>query len=71
VISLFQLVLTVDAIRTRNTIQVVGLAIFNAMFLGYAGIQVSHLVQLYRRDTPRPPSLAGQGVQRPTLEDDF
>ncbi|KAK4685532.1 hypothetical protein P7C73_g4616, partial [Tremellales sp. Uapishka_1] len=40
---LFQLTLSIDAIRTRNTIQVVGLAIFNAMFLIYAGIQISEV----------------------------
>jgi hypothetical protein len=39
--SLFQLVLAFDAVRMRNTVQIIGLAVFNAMFLAYSGIQVS------------------------------
>ncbi|KAL7423792.1 hypothetical protein Q5752_001376 [Cryptotrichosporon argae] len=40
---LWQLVLTIDAIRTKNTIQVIGVAIFNAMFICYASLQVSEI----------------------------
>lgn len=39
--SLWQLVLVVIAIRTRNTVQVVAVTAFNFAFLGYAVIQVS------------------------------
>lgn len=40
---LVQLCLTVFAIRTRNTIQVIALAIFNGMLLIYAGIEVAEI----------------------------
>lgn len=43
--SLFQLVLAFDAVRMRNTVQIIGLAIFNAMFLAYSGIQVRSRVR--------------------------
>lgn len=42
---LVQLILTVFAIRTRNTIQVIALAVFNAMLLAYAGIEVAEIRQ--------------------------
>ncbi|EJT49960.1 hypothetical protein A1Q1_00878 [Trichosporon asahii var. asahii CBS 2479] len=42
---LVQLILTVFAIRTRNTIQVIALAVFNAMLLVYAGIEVAEIRQ--------------------------
>jgi hypothetical protein len=38
--SLFQLVLAFDATVNRNTIQIIGLSVFNALFLAYAVIQV-------------------------------
>lgn len=42
--SIFQLVLAFDAAIFRNTIQIIGLSIFNGLFLLYAVIQVSDLV---------------------------
>lgn len=42
---LVQLILTAFAIRTRNTIQVIALAVFNAMLLAYAGIEVAEIRQ--------------------------
>lgn len=42
---LLQLILTVTAIRTRNTIQVIALAVFNGMLLAYAGIEVAEIRQ--------------------------
>jgi hypothetical protein len=38
--SLFQLVLAFDATVNRNTIQIIGLSVFNALFLAYAVLQV-------------------------------
>jgi hypothetical protein len=40
-ISLFQVVFTYMAIRQRNTIQIIGLVIFNACFVAYSAVQVS------------------------------
>jgi len=34
------------AIRTRNTIQVIGLAVFNCMFLVYCGIEIAEVRSL-------------------------
>ena len=39
--SVFQLLLAIDATIFRNTIQIIGLSIFNGLFLVYAVIQVS------------------------------
>lgn len=39
--SFFQLILAIDATIFRNTIQIIGLSIFNGLFLVYAVIQVS------------------------------
>jgi len=44
--SLWQLVLVVIAIRTRNTIQVIAVTAFNFAFLAYAVIQVSSLINM-------------------------
>lgn len=41
--SFFQLILAIDATIFRNTIQVIGLSIFNGLFLVYAVIQVSSI----------------------------
>jgi hypothetical protein len=38
--SLFQVVFTFLAIRQRNTIQIIGLVIFNAAFVAYSAVQV-------------------------------
>jgi hypothetical protein len=38
--SVFQVVLTFMAIRQRNTIQIIGLVIFNATFIVYSAMQV-------------------------------
>lgn len=40
---MWQFVLTIIAIRTKNTIQVFALTIFNFAFLGYAVIQIYEL----------------------------
>lgn len=40
---MWQLVLTLIALRTKNTVQIVAVTIFNFAFLGYAVIQVSGL----------------------------
>ena len=37
---LFQLILAVDAVSAKNTIQIMGLCLFNTLFLVYAVIQV-------------------------------
>lgn len=39
---LFQLFLAFDALRNKNTLQVVGLCIFNTLFLAYSIIVVSY-----------------------------
>lgn len=54
---LLQVVLTLIAIRTRNTVQVVALAIFNALLLVYAGIEV---VELRQTLDYIPPDAAGE-----------
>lgn len=46
VISLWQLILTIIAIRTKNTIQISAITIFNFAFLAWAVIQVSELRQI-------------------------
>jgi len=38
--SIFQVVFTFMAIRQRNTIQIIGLVIFNACFVAYSAVQV-------------------------------
>ncbi|KAK9466463.1 hypothetical protein V1512DRAFT_169266 [Lipomyces arxii] len=43
--QVYQLVLTVDALRLKNTIQVTGLCLFNAAMLVYAGIQYEQIKQ--------------------------
>lgn len=40
---LFQLLLVFDALRAKNTIQVIGLCMFNAALLLYAGIQLTQI----------------------------
>jgi len=40
---LFQVVFTFLAIRQRNTIQNIGLVIFNACFLAYSGVQITEI----------------------------
>ena len=52
---LFQLLLVFDALRAKNTIQVIGLCMFNVALLLYAAIQLTQI-----RDAVN--SLAGQGV---------
>lgn len=47
-----QLGLTVYAIRTRNTIQVIGLAIFNGLFVIYAGIEIEEIRNILGNTTP-------------------
>jgi len=42
----FQFVMAVDAVYARNTLQFIGLAIFNALFLVYAIIQIGEIRQL-------------------------
>jgi hypothetical protein len=45
--SLWQLVLVLIAIRTRNTVQVAAVTMFNFALLGYAVIQVSDYYRFY------------------------
>ena len=42
---IFQVVFTFLAIRQRNTIQIIGLVIFNASFVAYSAVQVSEIPQ--------------------------
>jgi hypothetical protein len=42
---IFQVVFTLLAIRQRNTIQIMGLVIFNACFVAYSAVQVNHSMQ--------------------------
>lgn len=44
---LFLLVMALDAVKARNTIQIVGLCLFNAMFLVYAIIQIDEIRQVF------------------------
>lgn len=37
----FQVVLAIDALSAKNTLQIMGLFLFNTLFLAYAIIQVS------------------------------
>jgi hypothetical protein len=39
--SLWQMILAIDGAYHRNTIQIIGLSIFNALFLAWAALQVS------------------------------
>ncbi|BGO88661.1 hypothetical protein NBRC10512_003489 [Rhodotorula toruloides] len=48
---LTQLVLAVDALVAKNTIQVVALLIFNTLFLVYSAIQVSYTIAMPPRNT--------------------
>lgn len=38
---LFQLVLALDALAAKNTIQIIGLLCFNTLFLAYSIVQAS------------------------------
>lgn len=40
--SLWQMILAIDGAYHRNTIQIIGLSIFNALFLAWAALQVSY-----------------------------
>lgn len=50
--SIVQVTLTAWAVFYRNTIQIVGLAIFNALLLVYAAIQVGEIAEVFRSGTP-------------------
>lgn len=55
--SLWQMILAIDGAYHRNTIQIIGLSIFNALFLAWAALQVSsHLTpsQRYHIDPNYP-----------------
>lgn len=43
---LFQVVFTYLAIKQRNTIQIIGLVIFNASFVAYSAVQITEIPQL-------------------------
>ncbi|KAJ8507522.1 hypothetical protein ONZ45_g10113 [Pleurotus djamor] len=47
----FQLVLAIDAVYARNTLQFIALAIFNALFLLYAIIQISEIRDAFAHST--------------------
>ncbi|KAL7410354.1 hypothetical protein BDY24DRAFT_344272 [Mrakia frigida] len=47
VAHLFMLVMSIDAVKARNTIQIFGLCIFNGMFLVYAIIQIDEIRQAF------------------------
>lgn len=45
--SFWQLMLAIDAAYYRNTVQIIGLSIFNALFLAWAALQVSRLLMFW------------------------
>jgi hypothetical protein len=47
--SLWQMILAIDGAYHRNTIQIIGLSIFNALFLAWAALQVSSYLTPSRR----------------------
>ncbi|KAL8291640.1 hypothetical protein RQP46_001898 [Phenoliferia psychrophenolica] len=47
----FQLVLAIDALSAKNTIQIMGLCIFNTLFLTYACIQIVEIKSLITDNT--------------------
>ncbi|KAK7064403.1 UPF0658 Golgi apparatus membrane protein [Favolaschia claudopus] len=51
----FQFVLAVDAVYTRNTLQFICLTIFNALFLAYAVIQIGEIRELNLSQTGHVP----------------
>ena len=55
--SLFQVVFTFLAIRQRNTIQIIGLVIFNAAFVAYSAVQVPHSLRTIFSDVFPPTRL--------------
>jgi len=46
--SLWQLILAIDGAYHRNTIQIIGLSIFNALFLAWAALQVCRSLEHLR-----------------------
>ncbi|GAA99705.1 uncharacterized protein L969DRAFT_104872 [Mixia osmundae IAM 14324] len=44
---IFQVALSIDAIQNKNTIQIIGLCLFNALFLLYAIIQIQEIRQAF------------------------
>lgn len=51
---LFQLVLAYDALRLKNTIQIIGLCIFNLAFLLYAILQINQIQDALDPDSYQP-----------------
>ncbi|KZT52977.1 hypothetical protein CALCODRAFT_501650 [Calocera cornea HHB12733] len=48
----YQFILAVDAVRSRNMLQIVFLAIFNALFIGYSVLQISEVQSALPAGTP-------------------
>ncbi|EMD41724.1 hypothetical protein CERSUDRAFT_110297 [Gelatoporia subvermispora B] len=48
----FQFIMALDAVYARNTLQFIFLAVFNALFLVYAIIQISEIKELIPLNTP-------------------
>lgn len=68
---LYQLVLVYDALRMKNTIQVIGLCIYNLGMLIYAGVQmdqVDEAVEALEDAAPPIGSHRGEGGGEPNIE---
>jgi len=48
----YQFVLAVDAVRSRNMLQIAFLAVFNALFIGYSVLQISEVQSALPAGTP-------------------
>ncbi|KAI0230150.1 hypothetical protein L0F63_001902 [Massospora cicadina] len=59
---IFQVILVFDAIRNKNTIQLIGLCIFSLVCFGYSVIQIN---QVLKSEASRAPGTANAGVGLP------